>query len=176
VRRTLAGQGPIPYLGAETAYALFEAVQGRPPDVRLEEAAHIEAEMDKYPHLFARPEDCDLYRWLEELGCYSPILHLQQSNGNSSSHLPFTAANNNAGVVHPLKVLQAIARSYRQEAVPGLPPRCTRVFLTFEIFPHTTDRPRDILPKLAESVSYWRQWVPADGLPLTALLARMGEG
>ena len=68
--------------------------------------------MDRYPHLFAAERDCDLYGWLEELGCYSPIVHLQQSNGKSSSHLPFTSANNETGIVHPLKVLQAIARSY----------------------------------------------------------------
>ena len=41
-----------------------------------------------------------------------------------------------------------------------MPPRCEDIYLTFEIFPHTTDRRRDILPVLAESVKYWRQWVP----------------
>jgi hypothetical protein len=130
--------------------------------------------MDRFPHLFAVQGDCDLYGWLERLGCYSPILHLQQTSGTSSSHLPFTAKNNEAGIVHPLKVLQAFARSYQKEAPAGMPPRCGSLYLTFEIFPHTTDRPRDFLPGLAESVRYWRQWIPEDGLPLSALLGTKG--
>ncbi|OHD23624.1 MAG: hypothetical protein A2064_10800 [Spirochaetes bacterium GWB1_66_5] len=162
LERGLAGQGPAPYLGPDSAYALFESGEA---------AGRIEAEMDRYPHLFARPEDGDLYRWLEQLGCYAPILHLQQSNGRSSSHLPFTPAYNEAGVVHPRKILQAIARSYQAQARPGLPPRCSRLYLTFEIFPRTADRPRDILPALAESVRYWRRWIPEDGLSLSALLS-----
>jgi sugar phosphate isomerase/epimerase len=174
VRRALSGEGPVPYLGPDTAYALFEAARGGTAAERKGAEGRIEAEMDRYPHLFAAEKDCDLYRWLEELGCYSPILHLQQTDGKSSSHRPFTAANNAAGMVHPLKVLQAIARAYRAGQRPGLPPPCSSVYLTFEIFPHTADRPRDILPQLAESVSYWRQWVPEDGLPLSALLGKWG--
>ena len=85
--------------------------------------------MDRYPHLFAAEQDCDLYGWLEQVGCYSPIVHLQQSNGKSSSHLPFTAACNETGIVHPLKVLQAIARSYTKEPRPGMPRRCAEVYL-----------------------------------------------
>jgi hypothetical protein len=95
---------------------------------------------------------------------------LQQTNGKSSSHLPFTSAYNETGIVHPLKVLQAIARSYEREPRPGMPPRSPEIYLTFEIFPHTTDRRRDILPGLAESVRYWRQWVPQDGASLQTLL------
>lgn len=174
VERALGGCQPIPYLGPETAYALFEEACGAPQASREGAIARILGEMERCPHLFAQPEDGDLYRWLEEVGCYTPILHLQQTDGTFSSHLPFTAANNDAGVVHPLKVLRAFARSYEREPLPGLPPRCSKIFLTFEIFAHTTDRPRDILPKLAESVRYWRQWVPEDGLPLSSLLERRG--
>ena len=172
LERALAGEAPVPYLGPDAAYALFEEARGRAPAARLGGSGRIAEEMDRCPHLFAEPEDCDLYRWLEELGCYAPILHLQQTEGKTSSHLPFTAANNAAGIVEPLKVLQAIARSYRVEQPPGLPPRCARLYLTFEVFPHTADRPRDILPRLAESVGYWRKWIPEDGLRLSALLEK----
>jgi hypothetical protein len=170
VRRALAGEGLVPYLGPDTAYALFEQARCGAPALRAGAAEAIEAEMGRYPHLFAEQKDCDLYRWLEELGSYAPIIHLQQTNGKSSSHQPFTEANNQAGLVHPRKVLEAIARSYRREELPGLPPRSANVYLTFEIFPHTTDRPRDLLPVLAESVRYWRRWIPEDGLSLSALL------
>ena len=175
IERSLAGQGPVPYLGPDTAYALFEETQGRSPAARADAATRIEAEMDRYPYLFAGKKDGDLYGWLGELGCYSPILHLQQNDGRSSSHLPFTAANNEAGIVHPLKVLEAISSSYRAGERAGMPPRCTRICLTFEIFTHTFDRPRDILPGLEESVRYWRQWVPEDGTSLSALLARQSQ-
>jgi hypothetical protein len=174
IERSLAGEEPIPYLGPDAAYALFEEALGRPLAARAVAVARIEAEMDRFPRLFAEEKDGDLYRWLEELGCYSPIVHLQQNNGSSSSHLPFTEANNEAGIVHPLKVLQAISSSYRARECTGLPPRCTRICLTFEIFPHTFDRPRDILPGLEESVRYWRRWVPEDGMSLSALLTRQG--
>jgi hypothetical protein len=172
LERTLAGEGPTPYLGSETAYALFEQACRRAPAARAAAAERLEAEMGRYPHLFAGPQDCDLYGWLEQLGCYAPIIHLQQTSGTSSSHLPFTAANNKTGLVHPPKLLAAIARSYRLAERPGLPPRCASIYLTFEIFPHTADRPRDILPMLVESVSYWRKWIPEDGLPLSALLPK----
>jgi sugar phosphate isomerase/epimerase len=165
-------QGEVPYLGPDTAYELFEKARGGSPAVRASASAAIQAEMDRYPYLFARPEDGDLYRWLEALGCYSPIVHLQQTSGTSSSHLPFTAANNETGIVRPAKFLEAIARSYGSAERPGIPPRCSSLYLTFEIFPHTTDRPRDILPRLAESVDWWRQWVPEDGLPLSELVRR----
>jgi sugar phosphate isomerase/epimerase len=171
IERCLKGGGPVPYLGPESSYAILESADVGGSGI-TEAADRIEKEMDRYPHLFAEERDCDLYRWLEELGCYSPIVHLQQSNGKSSSHLPFTQANNEAGIVHPLKVLRALARSYEQPQRPGMPPRCKDIYLTFEIFPHTTDRRRDILPVLAESAKYWRQWIPEDGTNLESLLGR----
>jgi sugar phosphate isomerase/epimerase len=170
--RSLAGQGSVPYLGPDTAYAIFDGKRSSGAAAHKEAATRIEAEMDRFPYMFAAERDCDLYGWLAEVGCWSPIVHLQQSNGKSSSHLPFTAATNETGIVHPLKVLQAIARSYEKEPRPGMPARCAEIYLTFEIFPHTTDRPREILPGLAESVKYWRKWIPKDGVPLDTLLAR----
>jgi sugar phosphate isomerase/epimerase len=172
IARGLRGESPIPYLGPDTSYAICEGAAGGGASGVRDSVARIEKEMDRYPHLFAAPEDCDLYRWLEELGCYSPIVHLQQTNGVSSQHLPFLPANNEVGIVHPLKVLQALARSYDRPPRPGLPPRCEDIYLTFEIFPHTTDRPREIQRVLAESVEYWRQWVPRDGDALESLVRR----
>jgi D-erythrulose 1-phosphate 3-epimerase len=173
--RSLAGEGPIPYLGPDAAYAIFEAARGGGTTACADAAVRIQAEMDRFPHMFAAACDCDLYGWLSEVGCYSPIVHLQQTNGKTSSHLPFTAATNETGIVHPLKVLQAIARSFEKEPLPGMPARCGDIYLTFEIFPHTTDRPRELLPPLAESVRYWRKWIPRDGVPLDTLLAEQAH-
>ena len=172
LEKALAGKAPTPYLGPDSAYALFDSGCGSSSAAQKDAAARIEKEMDRFPHMFSSPEDCSLYGWLEEMGGYSPLMHLQQTNGTSSGHLPFTAAHNEKGIVHPRKLLEAIARCYRKEPRPGMPERCREIYLTFEIFPHTTDRPREILPPLAESVRYWRKWIPEDGLRLDALLAR----
>jgi hypothetical protein len=135
----------------------------------------INEEMQKYPHLFSKSVDCDLYQWLRETGCYSPIIHLQQTNGTSSSHLPFTQAYNKNGIVKPIKMLEAIADSYRRPIAEGMPPRTENIYLTFEIFPHTSDTRREILSTLNESVKYWRQWIYQDGIALDELLYHQGR-
>jgi hypothetical protein len=170
LERALQDGGPTPYLGAEAVHVLFDQARAGGAGGKAGMIDRLERELDRYPHLFAEDQDGDLYRWLGELGCYSPIVHLQQCDGQHSSHAAFTRANNARGMVHPPQVLEAIARSYRQAPPPGMPPRCEDVFLTFEIFPRTTDRRRDILPVLAESVEYWRKWIPSDGADLGSLL------
>jgi D-erythrulose 1-phosphate 3-epimerase len=172
LEKALDGKAPAPYLGPDSAYAVFDVSCGGSLAAQRDAAARIQKEIDRFPHMFSSRQDCSLYGWLEELGGYSPLMHLQQTNGASSGHLPFTAANNETGIVHPRKVLEAIARCYQKEPRPGMPERCREIYLTFEIFPHTTDRPREILPPLAESVRYWRKWIPEDGVSLDALLAR----
>lgn len=172
IQNVIASEGPAPYLGPESAYRIYEDALRSGAKAGRDVVERIQKEMDGCPHLFAEERDCDLYGWLAELGCYSPIVHLQQSNGKSSSHLPFTAKNNETGIVHPRKVLEAIARSVEKPPRPGMPVRCSDIYLTFEIFFRTTDRRRDILSALAESVRYWRQWIPEDGVELGALLGR----
>jgi len=174
-RRLKTGE-PAPYLGPESSYTIFDEARQRGAAEISRAVERLGAEMDGYPHLFARERDCDLYRWLEEVGCYSPIVHLQQSNGKASSHLPFTAANNEVGVVHPGKVLRAIARSFDSAPLTGMPPRCEDIYLTFEVFPRTTDSKREIFSALAESAKYWRRWIPEDGAELDSLLDRCGTG
>ena len=125
--------------------------------------------MDRYPYLFAAYEDGDTYGWLREFGCYSPVIHLQQTDGTSSSHRPFTAANNRRGMIHGDKALQAIGAAYSSEPEAEMPPRCEDIYLTLEIFAGTADIPTDIIRGLAESVEYWRRYIPKDGLTLQEL-------
>jgi hypothetical protein len=76
------------WLGSIFAYELFQQMIDEP---FVKQAAYMEKiirEMECYPYLFAKQSDGDTYRWLEELGCYSPIVHLQQTTGGSSAHLP----------------------------------------------------------------------------------------
>jgi hypothetical protein len=161
---------PAPYLGAERLYGMYDDARKGERRSFKEAASRISGEMDKYPHLFARSVDCDLYRWLSEAGCYSPIIHLQQTNGKSSSHLPFTSANNKNGIVDPMAVLKAIAESYEDGEDEKMPPKVRDIYLTFEIFPHTSDTKREIVSALEESVRYWRKWIPEDGALLSELI------
>lgn len=165
--------GARPWLGTEQAHRLFETALARPEQAEacLRE---IEADILCHPYLFAGPEDCETDNWLRDFGRYSPIIHLQQTDGTSSGHLPFTAECNQRGKVNGPQVLRALHRSYRQPGRPGMPPPAEKLYLTLEIFSGTAERPADILRKLEESVAYWRRYVPRDGLGLDELVQALG--
>ncbi|HHV59513.1 MAG TPA: hypothetical protein GXX49_04335 [Clostridiaceae bacterium] len=129
--------------------------------------------MEKYPYLFAEYEDGDTYAWLGKLGCYSPIIHLQQTDGNSSSHRPFTQEYNKTGIIDGGKVLRAIYDSYINGAPDGFPPKCEKLYLTLEVFSGTADYNRDILFRLKKSVEYWRQYIKEDGMRLDEIISQI---
>ncbi len=164
------------WLGPQTAYSAFSKAEGC---LGIEENAaieKIEREMDKYPYLFAEYEDGDPYLWLEKLGAYSPIIHLQQTSGKSSAHLPFTKENNKTGIISGEKVLRALLTSYQATENNGfMPEKSAKIFLTLEMFSGTADMNHDILNRLRETVAYWRQFVPEDGIPLDQLAINKGE-
>lgn len=157
------------WLGPETAYDIFYRAVEAPLIEEDSAISDIMSEMSKYPYLFSKYEDGDIYIWLEKLGCYSPIIHLQQTTGNSSSHQPFTQECNKSGIVFGDRVLKAIKASYGQKAEDGMPPMCKKIYLTLEIFSGTSDINEDIVYKLKESVKYWRTFIPSDGLMLDEL-------
>jgi sugar phosphate isomerase/epimerase len=154
------------WLGPDSVYKLLESAISSPLGRQDSYIQRIEAEMERYAYLFAESEDADLYAWLSQLACYSPIIHLQQTNGDSSSHLPFTQETNEHGIVLADKVLNAISASFAQAPESGMPPRCQEIFLTLEIFPEATAFPMDIISCLKQSVAYWRRFIPCDGLNL----------
>ena len=159
------------WLGPKSAYAWFQEVLRQPVSIEDTAIAEIDREMDKYPHLFATYEDGDPYRWLELLGCYSPIVHLQQTTGKSSAHLPFTKEHNATGIISGDKVLQALSRAYQNGQLPeGMPKKCDEIYLTLEMFSGTAELNCDILNRLRETVRYWRTYIPEDGLTLNQLL------
>ncbi len=158
------------WLGPESAYRLFFSALERPETQWDTTIKKIEEEMDRYPYLFAREEDGDTYRWLEELACYSPIIHMQQTNGVTSSHAPFTEANNRTGIIEASMVLKAIARSYERKAEEGMPPKCDAIYLSFELFAANIDMNYDTIHRMKESLNYWRAHVPEEGLPLDQLI------
>lgn len=131
----------------------------------------LDEELAGFDYLFCEKRDSDLYSWLEEAGGFAPIIHLQQTDGSSSSHRPFTPENNERGIVRAQELLRALARSYERPGDPTLPPKTDKIYLTFEIFPGTADSSAEVLFRLRQSVEYWRRYVPQDGLPLDRLVA-----
>jgi sugar phosphate isomerase/epimerase len=175
IRETAAGvrRGTRPHgfwLGPQSAYSLFSEMTSRAVSEEASYLARIENEMDRYPYLFAQEEDGDTYGWLRRLGCYSPILHLQQTTGTVSAHHPFTEEYNRSGIVFGAPVLQALAEAYRQPDEADMPPKSSEVYLTLELFAGTAELNSDILWKLEQSVHYWRQFVPEDGIRLSEAL------
>ena len=73
--------------------------------------------------LYAQPHDGDPYAWLRALAAYSPIVHLQQTDGTVSAHRPFSRKYNESGIITPQRVLQAMKDSYDTPEAQGLPPR-----------------------------------------------------
>jgi D-erythrulose 1-phosphate 3-epimerase len=157
------------WLGPQSAYDLLE----RSSDLKVcnydDLVRKIGNEMDKYPYLFSEPQDSSPYRWLEELACYSPIIHLQQTDGTVSNHRPFTKEYNDKGIIDGEKLLVAIKRSYEksEEAMPG---KVEKIFLTIEVFASTASINFDTINQLKETIRYWRQFVPEDGKVLDELV------
>ncbi len=159
------------WLGPKTAYDLFEKAVNAPIDQVNSLVENLENEMNQYPHLFAEEEDSDTYCWLEQLGCYSPIIHLQQNDGTCSSHYPFTDEYNKNGLVVGEKILNSLKISYDSDNNEKIRlPKVDVIYLTLEIFASTAAINIDILNQLKDSVKYWRKFIPSDGLPLSMLI------
>ena len=133
----------------------------------------VKAEMDATPHLFSTVQDGDCYAWLSELGAYSPIIHLQQTDGKTSAHLPFTTEKNQWGIIEGGKVLQKLKESYDSAENAALPPRCDKIYLTLELFTGTAAIVRDVMDDYRESVAYWRAFIPHDGMTLDKLVQKL---
>lgn len=119
----------------------------------------------RYEYWFSERGDEDLFEWLKEVACYSPIMHLQQTDGSYSSHRPFTKKFNEKGIVKPRDVLQAIVKCYDKPVDKDMPPRAKDIYLAYEIFFGVTDSNEDILSALRETIAYWRDVIREDGKP-----------
>lgn len=162
------------WLGSERAYETFADCVRKKMPVKEAEALIME-EVERYAYQFSIDErDSDLYAWIEELGCYSPIMHIQQTNGIIASHAPFTKENNEKGIVDGRKILETIAASYEKEE-PGMPPKVDKIVLALELFTSNVDHPRDIKERFTETCRYWKQFVPEDGMRLSQLLKNIAK-
>lgn len=95
------------------------------------------------------PEQRDPYPWLERLGRYSPIVHLQQTVLHKSNHWPFTPEYNEQGIIKAEKVLEALEKG-----------GCEDTILMFEIgHREHWDTDGRVIADTKASVDYWRQYV-----------------
>lgn len=174
-----AGQSLFMRPAPDEVYSMVK--KGDPGPWRLPEEAkkairdqqcsdQVEKLLDRYSYWFAQPRDADLFEWLRTLGAYSPVVHLQQTDGTYSSHKPFNAKYNAMGIVKPRDVFAAIARSYEQPALDGLPPRVSDIYLAFELFFGITESADNIISDLCESVAWWREYIPQDGMTVDKLI------
>lgn len=124
---------------------------------------------------FNGKEDTDCYAWLRELGAWSPVIHMQQTDGRHSSHAPFLAENNAKGIINPIRILESLSECYAKEPQAGMPPRCQDLYLIQELYLSTKDIGYQGLHKLQTSTDYLRKFVPRDGMKLSELLAMHGK-
>lgn len=128
---------------------------------------------EQTPYLFAGERDGSPYYWLERVGCFSPIVHLQQNDGKSSPHWPFDDAHNQNGIIRAEQVLRSLAKSFSQPEDAAMPEKCGEVVLTLEPFISTAgDNYREI-QNLRASAAYWRRFIPEDGMRLSEAVAAL---
>ncbi len=178
IARAKAGKSTADiWMGPERAYALLDRIAGQ--DLSDADRRSLTRELEEaaaaFPYLFAEERDGDLYAWIEDVGRYSPIMHLQQTDGVHSGHRAFTPETNKDGIVEPDKVLAALARSFALPTEEGMPPPVENVYLSFEVFAAPAENNRQVVEKLTYSYEYWREYVPQDGMLLSELVATPGN-
>lgn len=101
----------------------------------------------------AGAQDRDPYTWLERLGRFTQVVHLQQTDGSGDRHWPFTAEFNERGIIEPNRVVELVAKFAREE-----------VELMFEPMFAFEAPDEQVLADLHESVAYWRPAVEKLGV------------
>lgn len=162
-KESLLGEMRDTWLGSDEAYRL-----ARLGGVDAWES--VKREVNSNPQLFISEKEGGCYETLSALGCYSPIVHLQQTNGHSSSHLPFTEAGHQKGIITAEKILRSIKKSYDRPEDSSMPKRVDKIYLTLELFSGTTSFMNDVLDDCKRSAEYWRRFIPEDGITLDKLV------
>jgi hypothetical protein len=169
VRKSFESGGPDLWLGGDKQYEDWNTYK-RSGDYDRG-ADEILKGRELYPHLFAEPDDSNVYAWFERLGKYSPIVHMQQTDGIKASHASFTSGNNREGIITGEKLLNAIKKSYDSQG-EILPP-VGDIYLSFELFFSNMDTKYKIFEHLGDTLKYWRQFVPEDGITLDEAVSRI---
>ena len=151
------------YAGTDASQKILaKAING---EISAAEAAErITEAADRTEYMFAEEKDCSPWEWLKALGCYSPVVHLQQTDGKTSSHRDFSAGSNRDGIITGEKVLKSLLWCFKNPKAGAKP--VEKIFLTLELFFSNTAYNDDVIASLRSSVEYWRNFIPYDGIPL----------
>lgn len=160
------------WLGSKEAYNMFINAIPVNSNISDKDIEKILIDVCQNEHLFGEQRDTSTYEWLKELGCYSPVIHLQQTDGTHSSHKGFSEKNNKTGIIEPLKILEAIKESYNKPVGENMPEMCEDIYLTFELYASTKDIGYQVLYDYKKTVEYWRKYIPKDGMRLSELLTQ----
>ena len=93
-------------------------------------------------------DDTNPYKWIEECGYLSEVIHLQQTDGLASRHWPFTKEYNKKGIILPELILESIEKA-----------KIDKIYLIFEIFFPLEVSEKTVLSEMVETVEYWRKYL-----------------
>jgi D-erythrulose 1-phosphate 3-epimerase len=163
------------WLGTEKAYEYFFNAVDTPVKKRKQIINKIFQEIESHPNLFSKSEDCDTYKWIEKIGKYSPIIHLQQTDGTVSAHWPFTPELNKKGIISGRKFIDCLYKSFSKPDPPNMPDRVKKIYLTLEMFTGTSAINYDQIQDIKLSADYWRTIIPEDGMTLDEIYRKTGD-
>ena len=99
-------------------------------------------------HFPALPGPGDPHEWLEKLLPWTPVIHLQQTDGKGDRHWPFSPAYADRGIIDPQRIVEIAKRS-----------RFERMSLLLELA-HSFEAPdQQIIDEHKWSVEAWLKWI-----------------
>jgi sugar phosphate isomerase/epimerase len=108
---------------------------------------HLQLDVGHWCGYEQQGRDADLSAWLMELGQFSPVMHLQQTDGQADCHWSFSNKNNARGVIDMGKVLETLDKG-----------GCEEVYMFPELpFPYEMNE-SEVLAELDESVEHLKQF------------------
>ncbi len=156
------------WLGTKKAVEIIELAANKKISIKVA-ISEILKSWEGYDYLFAKEADSSVYQWVERFGSYSPIIHLQQSDGRSSPHWNFTEENNKKGIIKAPEFFRALTASYRNNENFSFE-KCDKILLTLEPFIATAGNNYTAIEEIKESIRYWRQYIPRDYMPLDEIM------
>ncbi len=121
------------------------ALQERLTAAEMAVPMRMMADVDHGDVTSANPDDYDPYAWVRAVASASPIIHVKQSLMDKGGHRPFTAAFNARGRVHPAPLLEAIRAGGGAD---------NEICLELS-FREREPNDREVIPHIAESVTFW---------------------
>jgi len=92
--------------------------------------------------------DRDPCTWLTELGSDSPCVHVQQTDGKSDRHWPFTEEFNKIGIIDGERIISSLDKS-----------GAGRTYIYPEVFPAFEQDDDQVIDDMAKTMKYWKEYV-----------------